>query len=334
MQDQTLGVRVERHKGEAIRKALVDLGLFDRSRRIRSTGSHISLPIIGIDEESAHQLRNIAEIEVVEEPFQIIDRRISIEDMLGFRPSFEVVGDIAIVEPEGSEAIASALMALHKSIKTVISPISEVEGEFRTRRFKHIAGIPQTITIHKEHGLYYRVDLESAYFSPRLGTERLRVANQVRSSDFVLDMFAGVGPFSLLVAKRGARVVAIDKNPLAVRYLKENAVLNKVEIEVQEGDAAELARLYEDQANHVIMNLPHMASKFLVPAIKATKGSGIVHYYAFAPEDGLYKDIELIKAAAQSIGSSIELLYEGVVRSYAPKRYNVTIEFKVGKIIS
>ncbi len=201
-------------------------------------------------------------------------------------------------------------MSTSKSIKTVIAPISDVEGEFRTRRFRHVAGEVSTVTTHKEHGLRYRVDLEGAYFTPRLGTERLRIAGLVHPADVVLDMFAGVGPFALLLAKRVARVIAMDKNPVAVKYLRENARLNKIEnIEILEGDANKLALPCENMADHVIMNLPHSASLFLHAAIKAAKTGGTVHYYCIAPEDDLYKDEALIRDAAQQMGYSVEVLY-------------------------
>jgi tRNA (guanine37-N1)-methyltransferase len=210
-----------------------------------------------------------------------------------------------------------------------VAPISDVEGEFRTRRFKVVAGEVRTTTTHKEHDLRYRVDLGGAYFTPRLGTERLRIAGLVNPSEAVFDMFAGVGPFALLLAKRGSRVVAIDKNPVAVRYLRENALLNKVEnIEILEGDAADLALSYKDWADHVIMNLPHSASQFIIPAMTAAKSGGCIHYYAISPEDDLYRDLALIEKAATQMGASVEVLYRGVVRSYSPRKYNVVIDFR------
>jgi tRNA (guanine37-N1)-methyltransferase len=330
MPDKSLGLKVGRKNGEKIRKALVEAGAFDRSRKISSDDSHVYLPVLEMDEKQASLVGNIAEFELVEINFLPEEMIPSPEDLLGFRPSFEVVGDIAMVEDSDAERVAAALMSTCKSIKAVIAPITDVEGEFRTRRFRHVAGEARTVTLHREHGLRYRVDLEGAYFTPRLGTERLRIASLVSPGDVVLDMFAGVGPFSLLLAKKGADVIAMDKNPVAVKYLRENAILNKVNnIEILEGDASELALCYENQADHVIMNLPHSASAFLLPAIRAAKPEGIVHYYCIAPEDDLYRDEALIKRAAEEIGGSGDVLYKGIVRSYAPHRSNVVIDFRL-----
>lgn len=308
------------------------MGLFDRCRKICSDESHVYLPVLEIDEKSAAKLGSIGQFESVHFCFLPEERIISPEDLLGFRPSFEVVGDIAMVEDRDAERVAAALMSTNKSIKTVIAPISDVEGEFRTRRFRHVAGEARTVTLHKEHGLRYRVDLEGAYFTPRLGTERLRIAGLVSPGDVVLDMFAGVGPYSLLLAKKGAKVIAMDKNPVAVKYLRENALLNKVNrIEILEGDAAELALRYENRADHVIMNLPHSASEFLLPAMRAARSEGMVHYYCIAPDDDLYRDEELIRKAADEMDVDVEVLYKEIVRSYAPHRSNVVIDFRIFK---
>jgi tRNA (guanine37-N1)-methyltransferase len=332
MPDKSLGLKVSRKNGEKIRKALVETGAFDRSRKISSDESHVYLPVLDMDEKSAAMVGSIAEFELVRINFLPEECVPSPEDLLGFRPSFEVVGDIAMVEDNDAERVAAALMSTSKSIKTVIAPISDVEGEFRTRRFRHVAGEIRTVTLHKEHGLRYRVDLEGAYFTPRLGTERLRIAGLVSPGDVVLDMFAGVGPFALLLAKKGADVIAMDKNPVAVKYLRENALLNKIKhIEILEGDAAELALHYENRADHVIMNLPHSASEFLIPAMRAAKLGGVVHYYCIAPDDDLYRDEALIGKAAEEIGAGGEVLYKEIVRSYAPHRSNVVIDFRVKK---
>jgi len=330
MAEESSGLRVKREHGERMRKALVEGGLLDRSRKIRADETHVYLPVLDMDAASRTKLEQIAPFEPIQIDFPPEERPATPEDILGYRPSFEVVGDIALVEEADAEAVAAAIMATSKSIKAVIAPVSDVEGEFRTRRFRHVAGEVRTITVHKEHSLRYKVDLEGAYFTERLGTERLRVARLVQPGDYVLDMFAGVGPFSLLLAKKGALVVAMDKNPAAVKCLRENALLNRIQnIEILEGDAAELALLYVGQADHVIMNLPHSASSFLVPAMRAAKSGGVVHYYCIAPEDDLYRDEALIRKAAKEMGAEVEALYRGIVRSYAPRRHNVVIDFQV-----
>jgi tRNA (guanine37-N1)-methyltransferase len=323
------GIKVQRRYGERFRLALVELGALDRNRRILSDEAHLYLPVLRL-EDAAAAVEATGEFEPVEMEFPLELRPSKPEEILGYSPSFDMVGDIAIVAPEDAEKAASALISTCRSVRVVLVPASDVEGEFRTRRFRHVAGEERTVTVHKEHGLRYRLDLESVYFTPHLGTERLRVAEQARPEDVVLDMFAGVGPFALLMARRCRRVIAVEKNPAAIGYLRENALLNRIEnVEIREGDASVLALEYESQADHVIMNLPHSASQFLEPAMRASRKGGMIHYYAIAPEEELYEDEELVQASAARLGLDAEVLYRGIVRSYSPRRYNVVMDIQV-----
>ncbi len=326
------GLKVHRSRGETFRRRLVELGVFDRDRKIMSEGDHLYLPVLDLGREAAEDLASLGDFEVVVKDFEDAGRKETVEDLLGRRAHFEVVGDVAILDSPDREN-AAAIMTVHKNVNTVISPLTPVEGEYRTRRFQHVAGERKTVTVHKEHGLRYRIDLENAYFTPRLGTERLRIAKLVRPGDVVFDMFAGVGPFALSIAKRGAKVVAVDKNPEAVRLMRENARLNRIdEIEILEGDASTMAERYENFADHVIMNLPHTAHDFLEHAIRIAKDGGVVHYYAIAPEEDLYgRDTAFVEEAALALGAKIRILFCGIVRSYAPHKYNVVIDFEVLK---
>jgi len=325
------GIKVPLRKGEAFRKALANVGALDPRRKVCSDEDHVYIPVRELDRETMQLIERLGPFETVNRHFSLDRRRVTVEDLLERRTSYEVVGDIAIVEDPEEKRAAQAIMAVHRSIRTVITPISEVEGEYRVRRFRHVAGEERTTTTHREHGLRYSIDLQGAYFTPRLGTERLRVAKQIEPGQSVLDMFAGVGPFALLFARRGARVVAVDKNPVAVSYLQENARHNKVEVEILEGDAALLSPSYRDRMDHIIMNLPHCASRFLEPAMIAARDGGVVHYYTFAPDDELYQDRAVIEEAAARLGFRVEFLYQGVVRSYSPRQSNVVFDFRVVK---
>jgi tRNA (guanine37-N1)-methyltransferase len=324
------GIKIERKKGEKFRRALAEMKALDRSKKIRSDDYFVYLPILA-DSVNDDKLAEISDYEVIDGDFELEPIIATPESILGYRPCYEVIGDIAIVEGEDPDRVAAALLSTCSNIRSVITPISDVEGEFRTRRFRHVAGEDRKTTLHKEHGQRYLVDLEGAYFTPRLGTERLRISRLVCPGDFVLDMFAGVGPFAILLAQKGAKVVAIDKNPVAVKYLRNNALLNKVELEILEGDARELSLNYENKADHIIMNLPQTANEFLSSAFRAVKDGGVVHYYAISPETDLYCDLKLIENVAAPLGAKVEVLYKGIVRSYAPHRYNVVIDFRVCK---
>src|SRR5260370_24830647 len=183
-------------------------------------------------------------------------------------------------------------MKVHKNVKTVYSKAGPITDNQRLRPLHHVLVAVRTETIHKELGRRFKIDISKAFFSPRLSSEQKRVAEQVRPGECVVDMFAGVGPFSILIARRLEDVLvnAIDANLEAVKLIRENAKMNRVQdrVRVWPGDARTVIK---DNllgiATRVIMNHPSQAKEFLEPAC-ATLGrdGGILHYYTFA--DCLY----------------------------------------------
>ncbi|MGD0145614.1 MAG: class I SAM-dependent methyltransferase family protein [Nitrososphaerales archaeon] len=199
----------------------------------------------------------------------------------------DVVGDIAIVRlPELSAAekrrLARALTKEVKNVKCVYEQEGGIEGEFRLRKLKHIAGEKRTLTLHRENGCVFRVDVARCYFSPRLSTERLAIAGKVASRERVLNMFAGVGPFSITVAKKaGARVTSCEINKYACDLHEENDRLNKVQdkVRVIRGDAAELPAREKKCFDRVLMPHPSQADMFLPVALAMAKKRATIHYY-------------------------------------------------------
>lgn len=320
-----------------MRRILLELEILDNSVKIGADEALLYLPLTR--EPASDEMKSFPEgIEFTEFNFELQEKKLVPEDLLGFSPAYEVIGDVALLEDpdldkQTASKIAEALLRTQSNIKTVLKPLTPVIGEFRVREFEVVAGEPRTETIHREYGCRYKVDLARAYFTPRLSTERSRVLSWIKEGDIVVDMFAGVGPYSILIAKskKPSKVLAIDKNPDAVRHLRENIDINSVKnIEAIEGDAREEAKKFAGIADHVIMNLPHNAFEFLDSAVFLTKPGGIIHYYGITPEKDLFESsIELIKEAAEKAGRNIEILEKRVVRSYAPHQYNICIEARI-----
>lgn len=330
-------IKVPKKKGEPVRRMLLELEILENSLKIGADETFLYLPLTR--EPAPDELQSFPEgIELLEFDFKLQEKKPVPEDLLGFNPAYEVIGDIALLEDpdldkQKASRIADALLLTQPNLKTVLKPLTPVIGEFRVREFEVIAGELRTETIHREYGCRYKVDLARAYFTPRLSTERSRILSWVKEGNTVVDMFAGVGPYSILIAKnkKPFKVVAIDKNPDAVRYLRENIILNSAKnIDAIEGDAREEAKKFAGTADQVIMNLPHSAFEFLDSAVLLTKPGGIIHYYGITPEDDLFESsIELIKESAEKAGRKIEVLEKRVVRSYAPHQYNICIEARV-----
>jgi tRNA (guanine37-N1)-methyltransferase len=208
-------------------------------------------------------------------------------ELSSLESGIDVIGDIAIVKlrpgAEGrEEALAEAILAEMRSVKCVYGQEGGIEGDFRLRKLRHLGGERRTTTLHKENGIRLRLDVETCYFSPRLSTERLRIAGQVAEGERVLNMFAGVGPYSILIAKR-TRVWSCELNHAAFAYHVENNRLNKVadRIEMVEGDAMLLPEELEGEGpfDRILMPHPSQSNLFLPAALSMLAKGGVVHYY-------------------------------------------------------
>jgi tRNA (guanine37-N1)-methyltransferase len=199
----------------------------------------------------------------------------------------DVIGDLAIVKfpgisIEAKRRAGGELMKEMKNVKGVFEQVGGIEGDFRLRKLSHVAGEKRTMTVHRENGCVFRVDISRCYYSPRLSTERLRVAEMVSPAENVLNMFAGVGPFSITTAKkRKARVTSCELNEYAYQLHLENNALNKVGDRVTTicADAMGLPSLVHRKFDKVVMPHPSQSDKFLKTALAMCKRGSIIHYY-------------------------------------------------------
>ncbi len=316
-------IRASKNRGEQTRRDLIELGVVDKNLKIRTENDDLLIPVLKHIEGYETGIGDFEEI--------IIER--STAEILGFSPAYEHIGDIAIIDRQQAQAQRVAQVLLKQNrIKTVLQAETSVTGEYRTRSLSILAGERRTRTLYRENKCRYLIDLSKVYFTPRLATERARIADKIHDGAIVVDMFAGVGPFSILIAKRSPRahVIAIDKNPDAIRYLKENVKLNKVEnVKIIDRDARDAVKEISG-ADHVIMNLPHSAIEFLDAAFGVLKNGGIIHFYAIAHENDLFDGIlKRIEDIAELSGFHIVPLDKRVVRPYAPYQFNICIDFQV-----
>jgi tRNA (guanine37-N1)-methyltransferase len=255
--------------------------------------------------------------------------------------AFDQVGEIIIVRiPESlltkKKIIGEKLLEQVKTARSVFYQSSSVEGDFRTRDLEIIAGEDNTVTEYKEFGCRFIVDVEKAFFSPRLSTERDRISNLVQDGEIVINMFGGVGMFSIIAAKRKkCTVYNIDINPIAANLCEKNIELNKLAgkvISIQ-GDAAKIVEeRLKDKGDRVLMLLPERSDEFLSSAISATKSNGIIHYYSHIHADKKsqaaknsekhYQDISPVKS---------EILYSKIVRAVGPRYYQTVVDVRITK---
>ncbi len=260
--------------------------------------------------------------------------------------AFDIVGDIAIIKmpktcPVSAKEIAAAIMNRHKRVKAVFVQDSKVAGDFRLRNLTFVAGENRTATVHKESGCLFTVNLEKCYFSPKLSGERLRIAQLVQLGETVVNMFAGVGCFSILIAKRQptAKVYSIDINPIAVKFMEENVSLNRVKDKVVPllGDAKTIIETQlQGCADRALMPLPEKAYDYLPVALSALKPQGgWIHIHAFThatkTEDPVEKVKQEVNETLSNLGEKFEIPLVRVVRSTGPNWWQLVADVHVLK---
>jgi tRNA (guanine37-N1)-methyltransferase len=321
-------VERERERGEAVRERLAEADALDGDHEIAVDGDAIYIPVVGLDAVPADLASTIVERDAAER-----DRPRTPAQILGYDPSLERLGDIVIVDEDDDERareIADAVMASDVPCETVLNRASPIEGELRVRRWDVLAGT-DTETVHREYGHEFLLDVAEVYFSPRLATERHRVVEQAEPGETAIDMFAGVGPYAVPLASRGADVVACDLNERAVDYLRENAARNGVADRVTAiaGDVREIGDEHAGAADRLVMNLPHSADAFLDTAVRLAGDDCVIHYYDIQHEDDPFGPGTRAIREAAGEGYAVAVETERVVRSYAPHEYNVCLDVRL-----
>ncbi len=249
----------------------------------------------------------------------------------------DVVGDIAILRLSGlSEAakkrVGKAILGEVRNVRCVFNQEGAVEGDYRLRSLEHLAGEDRTMTTHRENGCVFKVDVATCYFSPRLSTERLRVAKMASPAEKVLNMFAGVGPYSIPIARlSGARVTSCELNPRACEFHRENDRMNKVEglVKVVEGDAINLPRLTRTKFDRVLMPHPSQADEFLPTALRMAKKGGVIHYYRHLLGNDEEEAAESLKTELRELLPPLTRYTARRVRVVGPRWVELCAEIRV-----
>ncbi len=253
--------------------------------------------------------------------------------------SYQVVGDVLLFKLTKvksithKKCIAEATKNTLPYVRTVCE-IRQVSGEFRRPVVKKLLG-ESTETIHKENGILYKLDVSKIMFSKGNLSERKRLLENVKPREIIIDMFSGIGYFSLSLAKltKAKKIYSIEKNKTAFGYLKENIRLNKIEnIEPVYGDCVK-AKILE-KADRVIMGYFPGTDKFLPAAFGFLKNRGIIHYHnIFSKQELWYKPLKILKESAKENGFKLEkVLEKKIVKDYAPNVYHVVVDAEFRKL--
>lgn len=253
--------------------------------------------------------------------------------------SFDVVGDIMIFSDFPKELvkkekiIGQTILQNYHHIKTILKKTKKYSGKFRIPKLKVIAGEKRKETIHKENNAFIKLDVENVYFSPRMSSERKRIADLIKPNESVLVMFNGCAPYSLVIAKntKCREVYGIEINPIAHKYALENIKKNRLEnkIKLFLGDVRKVMPKLNKKFSRILMPLPKGGEEFLDLALKYIKNKGTVHFYDFLHEDEFYKAEEKIKKVCKKSRKKYKILKIIKCGQYSPGFYRVCADFEV-----
>lgn len=265
-------------------------------------------------------------------------------EQLELLPSaYQKIGDIVIInlDPEilkFENEIGKLIIKNIPNTKTVCKRTGDIVGEERLPQLEVIVGDNNTETIHKENGCLYKLDVSKVMFAKGNLEERGRILKLVKQNEVIVDLFSGIGYFSIPIAKfaKPSKIYTIDINPTSILYLQENIQLNKVEgkIETNLGDCRQVAKKLGKIADRVIVGYLPNTKKFLDSAFFVLKEKGgIIHYHDAFKEENLWDEpLEILEKSAEKNGYVLEkILEKRIVKSYAPKVFHVVIDAKFSK---
>ncbi len=273
---------------------------------------------------------------------EVLQERLDRTELEKLSSSFDIIGTIAIIKIPDSltskrKLIADALIEEIRPVKSVFCQVSAIEGDYRLRKLELISGENSPITVYKEHGCTFKVDVINTYFSPRLSTERLRIAKLTEPNEVIVNMFGGVGTFSIIISRynNSAKVYSIDSNPIAIDMCRQNIEINKLTGNVFPvlGDAEqEIHKGLKGIAKRVLMPLPEKAKDFVDAAVSSLEnGSGTIHYFCHVGADNKKNAIQNgIMDTSESFSKFDHTIRNvRVVREVGPRFYQIVSDVLV-----
>jgi tRNA (guanine37-N1)-methyltransferase len=318
------------------------------NRFIESNATHLNLEIINARGEinPNYKFRSVEEALYGELPNDIIDL---------IPKSYDVIGKIAIIEFDQIEGlqidkrfrykriVAEAIANVNKGVETVYEKKSEVKGKYRLKDLQIVFGKDNPETIHKENNCIFKLDVKNTYFTPRLVFERKRLSSlKFAKKELIVDMFAGVGPFSIQIAKNhDVRIYSIDVNATAYNYLTENIELNKlkgviyahnIDVAILKNPSCELGAQLKNQIDRIIMNLPEKSIDYIdIVCFLMRKNGGILHFYQFCEKPNpIEKGINLLSSKLDEEGWEIqEISNSKIVKPFSPKSDLIVLDVRI-----
>ncbi len=253
--------------------------------------------------------------------------KLTAKELRSLKTSFDIIGDIVVIEipPElrkKEKIVGRTILKLFSNVKVVAAEAGEHAGKYRRQKLRIIAGEKRFETNQKESGVRLMLNVATCYYSPRLGSERMRIAKQVKKGEHVLVVGSGVAPYPLILSKHSLaeRIFGVEVNPAAHQYAAKNIILNKAhKVILVKGD---IRKMPLGKFDRIISAIPHEGVKLLPTLLKFAKKGTLLHIYDFAPEENLSEPAEKLK-------KKCKILRVVKTQQIGIRRYRVCIDAKV-----
>ncbi|MDD3083459.1 MAG: hypothetical protein PHP82_00360 [Candidatus ainarchaeum sp.] len=278
---------------------------------------------------------------------EALKNKLSKKDFAFAPKAFDSFGSIAVIEipkelEKKKKIICETLLDLQPRFETVCSIESNHEGEFRIQKIRVIAGKKKTIAKYKESGCSFLIPLGKVFFSPRLSSERLRIAKEIKKGEIVGAWFSGVGPYPIIFAKNSLmeKAIAIELNPIAHKFALKNTELNKIncvkeknckKIDFINGDVKKQFKKFQKYFDRIVMPLPHTGYQFLKEAFFCIKKNGLIHFYEIVEKGNFDLPLKQINEAASKENRKIKIVRVKKVRQFSPSKEQIVFDIKITK---
>lgn len=265
---------------------------------------------------------------------------------LSLLPSgFQSIGNIMILKLipqllEKKELIGSACLELMPYIKSIFINQGKITGKFRQpEKVVFLAGKNNPIALHVEHGIKYKFDITQIMFSKGNINERKYLATLVKSNEIIVDMFAGIGYFSLPIAKYSQvnKIYSIELNPISYKFLVENIKINQLENKIVpiNGDCKEEVIKLSNmgiRADRVIMGIFPAPKDYISEALSLAHDHGTIYHYEGVVDKNNYIDLfKEFKIVADKKGYECNLNSKRFVKSFGPKLFHIVLDILISK---
>lgn len=333
-----LALVVPRSEASETLPELLKMNAVDQSLRIRSSGDSVLIPLKYGAEISTEHVKRVEDFEkraFHSSPLSVILKRLSeigIDSKYApdrwVRLGSSIIARFPDAEYETKEKVASVCAEI-LNVKSVYEITGRIIGQFRKPENRLIFGPGGDVT-HLENGIRFTMDPEKVMFSPGNVNIRTAVREMELKGKTVLDMFSGIGYFSLGIAKYSGmhEIHSCEINPVSFEYLRRNIKINKLEGKVipHLGDSRIVA---PDISVDVIVMGNFLSFTYLPHALVRLRPGGTIIMHDLVSSEKLERYRYDLYHRLRSYGWRGSVVEQKIVKSFAPHMWHIYVNVTV-----